>query len=113
MQVLSSVLMGTLSHIEVFGSDYDTIDGSGCRDYIHIMDIASAHLLALTYSSDLANFEIFNIGSEKGYTVFEIMEMLENITKKHIPFKVISSTIYIKDSWAKTGRYWCHYGGIF
>lgn len=72
----------------VFGDDYDTRDGSCIRDFIHVLDIAEAHLLGLRYILDSNKSENFNLGSNKGFTVFEMIEALSHVTGKNIPYSI-------------------------
>lgn len=92
MPLLCRVALGKVPFVNVFGSDYPTRDGSGCRDFIHVMDVASAHVLALSklYASDFgsAPFSVFNLGSETGYTVLEMIHTLEKVSGTGVPYKV-------------------------
>lgn len=72
------VALGARPHISVFGTDYPTRDGSCVRDYVHVVDIASAHLLALE-KIDALGFDAFNLGSETGYTVKEVIAATERV----------------------------------
>lgn len=74
---------------KVFGNDYDTRDGSCIRDFIHVLDIADAHLKGLRYIMEHNQSENFNLGSESGYTVFEMMEALEKVSREIIPYEII------------------------
>lgn len=76
--------------IFVFGNDYDTEDGTCIRDYIHVNDLADAHLKALEYLIKGGNSTIINLGTGKGNSVLEIIEKSESITKKVIPFEIVS-----------------------
>lgn len=71
---------GEREDIKVFGSDYDTEDGSCIRDYIHVSDLAKAHLLALKYLDNNGTPDFFNLGNEKGTSVFEIIESAKRVT---------------------------------
>lgn len=77
------VVLGTRPHISVFGTDYPTRDGSCVRDYVHVVDIAGAHLLALEKIDTLA-FDAFNLGSETGYTVKEVVSATERVLGRSI-----------------------------
>lgn len=90
MPLLEQVIFGKRTSVNIYGSDYNTKDGSGCRDFIHIMDIASAHKLALDFTDidQYRNSEIFNVGSENGYTVLEMIKMMEAVSRVEIPYKV-------------------------
>lgn len=79
--------LGQRSHISVFGTDYPTEDGTCVRDYIHVRDLAEAHLLALEYLERTDRSDIFNLGSGKGYSVQEIIETARRVTGREIPAK--------------------------
>jgi len=72
--------MGKRSDVKVFGTDYPTRDGSCIRDYIHVWDLAKAHLLAYEYLNDGGESDFFNLGNEQGTTVHEVIEAVRNIT---------------------------------
>jgi UDP-glucose 4-epimerase len=74
--------------VTVFGSDYATKDGSNLRDYIHVMDLATAHLAALHYLLDGGASDQFNVGTGEGYTVFEVMRAVEATTGRPVPHTV-------------------------
>lgn len=78
---------GAREDIKVFGTDYDTPDGSCVRDYIHVSDLASAHLLALEYLNDGGESDFFNLGNEKGTSVLEVVDAVRRVTGKE--FKVV------------------------
>lgn len=71
--------MGKRNEFSVFGNDYATKDGTGVRDYIHVNDLASAHIKALENISELVDFNVFNLGTEKPYSVLEIVEHVEAV----------------------------------
>lgn len=71
-------------NIEIFGTDYPTPDGTCIRDYIHVSDLAEAHILALDALRDGADSEVYNLGNGKGYSVREIITAVENVTRKNI-----------------------------
>lgn len=73
--------IGKRSKIKVFGNDYDTHDGTCVRDYIHVNDIADAHILALEYLINGGDCEIFNLSNGNGYTVMEVLDCVKEITK--------------------------------
>ncbi|TLE00352.1 UDP-glucose 4-epimerase GalE [Helicobacter muridarum] len=72
----------------VFGNDYPTRDGTCIRDYIHVDDLASAHVLALKYLQNGGDSNIFNLGNGDGFSVFEILDCVERITNNQIPHKI-------------------------
>tara|TARA_B100001029_G_C15057621_1_gene455670 strand:- start:2140 stop:3147 length:1008 start_codon:yes stop_codon:yes gene_type:complete len=82
------VLIGQSNHLNIFGDDYDTIDGTGIRDYLHIDDLLDGHLKALYYINKFEGFNIWNLGTGKGHSVFEILKIFEKLTDKKIPYKV-------------------------
>ena len=83
------VINGSKFHLEIFGDDYDTKDGTGVRDYIHILDIADAHVEALNFLENSKGIEIFNLGTGNGFTVMELVKAFEGIIKTKIPKKII------------------------
>ncbi len=76
--------LGKRKNIKVFGTDYDTRDGSAIRDYIHVIDLAHAHILALKYLYNGNKSEIFNLGNGEGFSVKEVIECAKRVTKKDI-----------------------------
>ena len=83
--VIGEVVCGRKKHLEIYGNDYNTRDGYGIRDYIHVSDLADAHIKALKVEGS----HIINLGSEKGYSVLEIVKEFEKVLNKKVPFKVI------------------------
>ena len=91
MPVITEVAIGKRSSMTVFGSDYDTRDGSCIRDYIHVMDLADAHTKGLEYllkENNSANFEVFNLGSGEGATVLEAINAFEKANKVKLNYTV-------------------------
>ena len=89
MPYIAQVADGRREHLNIFGNDYDTSDGTGARDYIHVVDLALAHISALNQNK-LNKFEVLNIGGGKGTTVFELLKAFEeacgiSIKFKHLP----------------------------
>ena len=80
--------LGQRSHIGIFGEDYPTPDGTCIRDYIHVRDLAQAHLLALEHLEKTGESQICNLGSGDGYSVRQVIETARRITGKEIPVKV-------------------------
>lgn len=81
--------MGRRDSVKIYGTDYDTKDGTCIRDYIHVNDLAKAHILGLKYLFETKSSEKFNLGSESGYSVREIIETVKKITNKD--FNVIET----------------------
>lgn len=74
--------------ISIFGNDYDTPDGTCLRDYIHVMDLAEAHYLALKYLEKENKSDVFNLGTGDGYSVLEIINTAKEVTKEDIPYVI-------------------------
>jgi len=82
------VALGQCSEIPVFGSDYPTKDGSCIRDYVHVLDIAKAHILSLEYIEKHAGNRAYNLGNNKGYSVLEVIETTRQVTSSQIPIVI-------------------------
>ena len=89
MPSIIDVAKGLRKNIEIYGADYNTKDGTGVRDYIHIMDLADAHVKALNHLNQSAGINIFNLGTGKGFSVMELINTFENVNGIHIPKKII------------------------
>lgn len=89
MPIISQVAIGRRSVLEIFGDDYDTRDGTGERDYIHVVDLARAHLDALSYSMDCDGCDVFNIGTGRGATVKEVLGAFERVSGRRIPSRIV------------------------
>jgi len=79
---------GRREAISIFGDDYDTFDGTCVRDYIHIVDLADAHMKAIEYLNQGNPSATFNLGNGKGFSVREIIDAAEKVTQKKIPVKL-------------------------
>ena len=88
MPYITKVAMGKLPMLHVFGNDYDTHDGTGVRDYIHVVDLAKAHLKALEAIVRLRGVDYFNIGTGKGYSVLDIVKAYKEATGIEIPYVI-------------------------
>lgn len=88
MPYITKVAMGKLPMLHVFGNDYDTHDGTGVRDYIHVVDLAKAHLKALEAIIRLRGVDYFNIGTGKGYSVLDIVKAYKEATGIEIPYVI-------------------------
>lgn len=75
-------------HLKVFGDDYDTRDGSCLRDYVHVEDLAEAHYLGLKYIMEHNCSEQFNLGSQTGFTVLEIIKSFEKVSGLKVPYEI-------------------------
>lgn len=89
MPYITQVVEGRLPHLNVYGSDYKTHDGTGVRDYIHITDLSRAHLKALDYAERNTGAECFNIGTGIGYSVLDIVAAFEKATGKRVPYLLV------------------------
>ena len=87
--LILQVPLGKREFISIFGEDYDTEDGTCIRDYIHVIDLANAHILAVDYlRSEEATSNIFNLGNGSGFSVKEMIEAARRVTGHEIPAKV-------------------------
>ena len=88
---LTQTVKGKHSKLRVFGADYPTRDGTCIRDYIHIMDLAEAHIASLNYlleQQNTDNCEVFNVGTGRGVSVLELIQLFENATGKEVPYEL-------------------------
>lgn len=88
MPYISQVAVGKLDHLNVFGDDYPTPDGTGVRDYIHVMDLAEGHVAALGYALAHNGCEAFNLGRGRGVSVLELVHAFEAASGVKIPYKI-------------------------
>ncbi len=86
MPYISQVAVGKLEKLHVFGDDYNTIDGTGVRDYIHVVDLAKGHVKALEWSLKCTGCEAINLGTGKGTSVLQLRAAFENASQITIPF---------------------------
>lgn len=84
---ITQVAVGKLELLNVFGNDYDTPDGSGIRDYIHVADLAAGHVKALEHIHDAPGIHIYNLGTGQGYSVYDLIQVFSNICGKQIPYR--------------------------
>ncbi|HGY9624950.1 UDP-glucose 4-epimerase GalE [Pseudomonas putida] len=84
---ISQVLTGRLEKLKVFGNDFETLDGTGVRDYIHIEDLAAGHVKAFEYIQFSKGVNLWNLGTGRGYSVLEVIEAFERITGKPVPYE--------------------------
>ena len=86
---IAQTAVGQREYLKVFGDNYDTPDGTGVRDYIHVVDLAKAHVLAIEYASMHQGCEVINIGTGKGYSVLEVLHAYEKACGHEIPYKIV------------------------
>jgi len=89
MPYITKVAIGELKEVSVFGDDYDTIDGTGVRDYIHIVDLAKGHVKALQKLDSNPGIVTYNLGTGKGYSVIELINAFAKASGKNIPYKIV------------------------
>jgi UDP-glucose 4-epimerase len=89
MPFITQVAVGKLKELKIFGSDYPTVDGTGVRDYIHVVDLANGHLKALKKVMESHGVKAYNLGTGTGYSVLEIVSAFENAAGKKIPYQVV------------------------
>lgn len=85
---IAQVAAGLRSHLSVFGADYPTRDGTGIRDYIHVMDLAEGHVAALAYLERKGGLLTVNLGTGRGYSVFEVIRAFKNASGRRIPYRI-------------------------
>ncbi len=88
MPYITQVAAGRLPQLGVFGDDYPTHDGTGVRDYIHVVDLAKGHVKAIDYSGEHKGVEIVNLGTGTGYSVLDIVKAFEKVNKITIPYTI-------------------------
>ncbi|MEE0913581.1 MAG: UDP-glucose 4-epimerase GalE, partial [Ruminococcus sp.] len=88
MPFITQVAAGRLEKLGVFGDDYPTHDGTGVRDYIHVVDLAKGHVKALDYSAAHKGTEIFNLGTGTGYSVLDIVKAFIKVNNIDIPYVI-------------------------
>ena len=114
MPFISQVAVGKRDHLSIFGNDYDTKDGTGVRDYIHVMDLAEAHLKALEYLNTHKEHKplIVNIGTGQGYSVLDMVKAFKKASGKEIPYQITKrrpgdiATCFADPSYAKEVLRW-------
>ena len=88
MPYVTQVAVGRREKLSIFGDDYDTVDGTGVRDYIHVVDLANAHLCALTNRLQARGCRAWNIGTGQGCSVLQIKNTFEQVNEVQIPFEI-------------------------
>jgi len=86
---ISQVAVGKLKELSIYGNDYDTPDGSGVRDYIHVVDLANGHLKAIEKVAKKSGIAIYNLGTGRGYSVFDMVKAFSEACGKQIPYKIV------------------------
>lgn len=88
MPFITNVATGKLEELEIFGGDYDTKDGTGVRDYIHVSDLAKGHVKAFE-NNQMPGVQTYNMGTGNGYSVLEVIKSFEEATGKKVPYKIV------------------------
>ncbi|SDX31025.1 UDP-glucose 4-epimerase [Allochromatium warmingii] len=89
MPYIAQVAVGRLKRVRVFGNDYPTTDGTGVRDYIHVVDLARGHLAALRLLCDAPGIVTYNLGTGRGYSVLEVIAAFEQASGRTIPYEIV------------------------
>jgi UDP-glucose 4-epimerase len=89
LPVIMEVAAGQRKELQIFGDDYDTPDGTGVRDYVHVSDLAEGHVKALQYIADKDESLLVNLGSDAGISVKEMVDTARRITKREIPTRIV------------------------
>lgn len=90
MPYICKVALGQLPYLNVYGDDYDTVDGTGVRDYIHVVDLAKGHIEAMKYINENTGVLTVNLGTGTGYSVLQLVDAYRNASGKEIPVKLVS-----------------------
>ncbi len=112
MPYISQTAVGKRDLLQVFGGDYPTPDGTGVRDYIHVMDLAEGHLKALEHLDDFDKVMTINLGTGSGYSVLEMVKAFEQASGRKVPYKIVErragdiATCYADPSYAKEVLGW-------
>ena len=88
MPYITQTALGRLKELHVFGNDYPTPDGTGVRDYIHVVDLAEGHVAAIEYARDHTGCEAFNLGTGEGYSVLDIVHAFERVNHVKVPYEI-------------------------
>ena len=89
MPYITQVASGKLSQLRVFGNDYNTPDGTGVRDYIHVVDLARGHVAACDYLMQNTGCQVFNLGTGDGYSVLDLVKAFERVNGINIPYAIV------------------------
>ncbi|MCM3691775.1 UDP-glucose 4-epimerase GalE [Neobacillus niacini] len=118
MPFITQVAVGKLEKLRVFGNEYPTVDGTGVRDYIHVVDLAKGHLKALEKVTGASGVEAYNLGTGNGYSVLEMVRAFEKASGINIPYQIVDNrpgdiaVCYADSTKAKTDLGWTAEKGI-
>jgi len=112
MPFITQTALGKLDELSIFGDDYPTVDGSGVRDYIHVVDLAKGHLAALRKLKESKSIITVNLGTGEGYSVLQLIAAFETVNKVKVPYKIVQrregdvASCYADTSYAKELLNW-------
>ncbi len=89
MPFISQVAIGQFEKLKIYGADYETPDGTGIRDYIHVVDLVQGHIKALNYLDQKPTILVVNLGTGRGYSVLEVVKAFEKVSGREIPYEII------------------------
>ena len=89
MPYITQVAIGRREKLSVFGDDYDTPDGTGVRDYIHVVDLARGHVAAVKYVTSTKGCEVFNLGTGTGYSVLDMVKAFRSVNNVELPYQIV------------------------
>ena len=89
MPYITQVAIGRREKLSVFGNDYDTHDGTGVRDYIHVVDLAKGHVAAVKYACANHGCEVFNLGTGTGYSVLDMVNTFQEANNVKVPYQIV------------------------
>lgn len=87
---ITQVATGVLEKLQIFGNDYNTLDGTGIRDYIHVVDVSKGHVRSLNFLEHFSGFKVFNLGTGNGYSVLQVIKSVEQCTGRPINYEITS-----------------------
>jgi UDP-glucose 4-epimerase len=88
MPYITQVAVGRREALSIFGNDYDTHDGTGVRDYIHVVDLAKGHVAAIRYADENRGCEVFNLGTGTGYSVLDMVNAFRQVNQVELPYVI-------------------------
>ena len=89
MPYITQVAIGRREFLSVYGNDYDTHDGTGVRDYIHVVDLAKGHVAAVKYAAENLGCDVFNLGTGTGYSVLDMVKAFNEANGLDLPYKIV------------------------
>ena len=90
MPYITQVAVGRREKLSVYGNDYDTHDGTGVRDYIHVVDLAKGHVAAVKYTAENKGCEVFNLGTGTGYSVLDMVNTFREVNQVALPYQIVA-----------------------